>query len=336
MQHGPSRDSFKTGEPPVHAETPDLDRASIRIAVVAPTFRRPEHLRLTLGSLAGQTTRASFAAVVVENHAAGGEGAAAAADMIRAGSPRGLVVVEPRQGNCNAYNAGFRAAMAAFPALTHIAIIDDDEIADPAWLELLEREAALGGDIVGGPQIPVFEDAEGARRFARHPVFRSAHGESGAAGLITSTGNCLISIDVMRAMSPNFLDERFNFLGGGDTDFFTRCQAMGFRFRWAQDAAVRETVPRRRTERSWITARSLRNGLISVLIQRKHAPGIIGRGRIVAKSLLLLAASPFRSLLLAARTGSLYAGSYHMMVAAGRILAEFGYAIEQYREPEKN
>jgi hypothetical protein len=25
-----------------------------------------------------------------------------------------------------------------------------------------------------------------------------------------------------------------------------------------------------------------------------------------------------------------------MMVAAGRILAEFGYTIEQYRNPEKN
>jgi GT2 family glycosyltransferase len=182
----------------------------------------------------------------------------------------------------------------------------------------------------------VFEDAEGARRFAAHPVFRPAHGESGEAGLITSTGNCLISVEVLRAMEPDFLDERFNFLGGGDTDFFTRARALGFRFRWRKDAVVRETVPKRRTERSWITARSVRNGLISALIQRKHAPGTAGRIRVVGKSLALLAASPFRSLLLAARTGSFYIGAYHMMVAAGRILAEFGYTIEQYREPEKN
>jgi hypothetical protein len=99
---------------------------------------------------------------------------------------------------------------------------------------------------------------------------------------------------------------------------------------------VVETVPARRTERSWITARSLRNGLISALIQRKHNPGFAGRLKVFAKSLALLAVSPLRSLLLWRETGSAYAGSYHMMIAAGRILAEFGYRIEQYRQPEKN
>jgi hypothetical protein len=145
-----------------------------------------------------------------------------------------------------------------------------------------------------------------------------------------------MSASVLKAMKPDWLDERFNFLGGGDTDFFTRCRAKGFRFHWAAEAVVHETVPARRTERSWITARSLRNGLISALIQRKHNPGFAGRMKVIAKTLALLLASPFRSLALWIRTGSFYAGSYHMMIAAGRILAEFGYTIEQYREPEKN
>jgi hypothetical protein len=57
---------------------------------------------------------------------------------------------------------------------------------------------------------------------------------------------------------------------------------------------------------------------------------------VVAKSFALLAASPFRLPALWWKTGSFYIGCYHMMVAAGRILAEFGYTIEQYREPEKN
>ena len=316
---------------------PLLDASAVCIAVVMPTFKRPEHLRLTLQSVADQATSRQFAAVVVENHAVGGEGATVAKAMFAEGCARGICVIEARQGNCNAYNAGFSAALASFPNLTHVAIIDDDEIAVPEWLERLaamaERE---GADIVGGPQIPVFDDALGAERYRDHPVFRPAHATSGSAGLITSTGNCLISVGVLKAMGPPYLDERFNFLGGGDTDFFTRCREKGFRFHWAAEAIVHETVPARRTERSWITARSLRNGLISALIQRKHNPGAWGRIRVIAKSLALLAVSPIRSLGLWRETGSFYAGSYHVMIAAGRLLAEFGYTIEQYREPEKN
>jgi hypothetical protein len=37
-----------------------------------------------------------------------------------------------------------------------------------------------------------------------------------------------------------------------------------------------------------------------------------------------------------ARTGSLSIGLYPVYVAAGRVMAEFGYANEQYRQPEKN
>jgi GT2 family glycosyltransferase len=318
------------------ARSPGLDDKSISVAVVVPTFKRPDHLRRTLASLTAQTTTAAFAVVVVENHAPGLEGARAAAAVLEEATRDGVVIVEPRQGNCNAYNAGFRFALETFPALTHVAIIDDDEIATPEWLERMLASAEEGADVVGGPQIPVFEDPVGARRFAMHPVFRSAHGETGAAAMITSTGNCLISVDVLRTMAPDFLDERFNFLGGGDTDFFTRMRNKGFRFRWRQDAAVHETVPPRRTERSWITARSIRNGVISALIQRKHNPGWAGRLMVIGKSLALLAAAPLRSVVLAARTGSFYAGSYHLMVAAGRIMAEFGYTIEQYREPDKN
>jgi GT2 family glycosyltransferase len=319
------------------ATSPGLDRDNIEIAVVMPTFRRPEHVVLTLRSLAVQSIDRPFAVVVVENEADGREGAAAAAQVLDEGGLRGMVVVEPRQGNCNAYNAGFSAALASFPRLTHVAIIDDDEIATPDWLAHLYVAAEeTGADIVGGPQIPQFEDGEGERRFAAHPVFRPAHAASGEAKLITSTGNCLIGAYVLRHMRPNFLDERFNFLGGGDTDFFTRCRKEGFAFHWSKDAAVRETVPARRTERSWITARSLRNGIISALIQRRQSPGAIGKAKVIAKTLALLAASPFRSALLAAETGSLYIGAYHMLVAAGRIMAEFGYSIEQYRQPDKN
>jgi GT2 family glycosyltransferase len=320
-----------------YALSPGLDLSAIEIAVVIPTFKRPEHVLKTVASVASQQTSRKFAMVVVENHAAGCEGATALLPVFKSNEAKGFCVVEERAGNCNAYNRGFAEALTAFPNLTHVAIIDDDEIAVPAWLETLAAAAKTGpSDIVGGPQRPVFDDTAAAERFRMHPVFRSAHQSSGSARLITSTGNCLIAAHVLRMMGPPYLDERFNFLGGGDTDFFTRCSQKGFTFQWAEEAAVIETVPARRTQRSWITARSLRNGLISAIIQRKHNPGLLGRIKVILKSLALLAISPFRSLLLWRETGSFYAGTYHMMIAAGRLLAEFGYTIEQYRQPEKN
>jgi len=96
-------------------------------------------------------------------------------------------------------------------------------------------------------------------------------------------------------------------------------------------------VPARRTEADWIRARSLRNGVISTLVERRKRAGTpFGRARVVLKSLALLAASPFRALLRLVRTRSTMTVLYPVHVALGRVLAEFGYANEQYRQPEKN
>ena len=79
------------------AVSPSLDR-SIPIVVCIPCFRRPQHLRLTLESLAGQRTTRRFAVVVVENDAAGCGSVPVAAEFLRAGRFAGLCVIEPRQG----------------------------------------------------------------------------------------------------------------------------------------------------------------------------------------------------------------------------------------------
>jgi hypothetical protein len=57
---------------------------------------------------------------------------------------------------------------------------------------------------------------------------------------------------------------------------------------------------------------------------------------VLLKSLALLAASPARALLRLLRTGSPAIASYPIYVAIGRLASEFGYANEQYRQPEKN
>jgi GT2 family glycosyltransferase len=326
-----------TSHPLLFAQTLRHPADAVRLVVVVPTYQRPDALMRTLQSLAEQDYDQSFAVIVVENHAAEAAGAKAATAFFAQSSLEGTVLIQARQGNCFAYNAGFLFAGTNYPAARYIAVIDDDEMADPNWLTALATTAAqYGADCVGGPQVPQFEDEAGRAAFAAHPVFKPTHHKTGAVPLIHSTGNCLIGTHVIKAMGHPVLDEAFNFTGGGDTDFFTRCKAAGFSFAWSQHAIVREIVPARRTERSWITSRALRNGMLSTLIQKKAQPGFSGRINVILRSLALLAAAPFRAIPLTIQTGSAYAGSYHLMIALGRIMAEFGYAQEQYRQPEKN
>ena len=312
-------------------------RASdVEVAISLPTFRRPEHLLKTLQSIETQNTMRNFVCIVMENDPESGAGARVAADFFKKSKLRGIVVNANRRGNCSAYNAGWFTALESFENLRWIMVIDDDEVANPDWVEKMTAAAEkLDVDMVGGPQHPLFE-GNADPKWSRHPVFQPAHQTSGKVPIIYSTGNVLISVNVLRHMGYPYLEEKFNFLGGGDSDFYSRCQREGYTFGWEKDAPVIETIPERRTEISWLNARGLRNGAISTLIEKRAAAGFSDKLKIVIKSLGLLAVSPFRSFALFIKTGSPIIGIYHINVAIGRLLMEFGFANEQYREPEKN
>ena len=322
----------------------------IKIAVCIPTFRRPEMLRATLLSVLQQqgspaVTRNGkaaprFAIVVVDNDARDRAGAAVASAMLHeanhTASTPGYVLIEPRQGNCKAYNAAWSHVRRALPQVTMICGLDDDEQAAPDWLSALLMSAERSGaQIVGGRVTPVFADAR-FDHLKRHPIFRSHYEADGLVPQIYSSANYLMQSTVLDTLGYPYLDERFDFTGGGDTDFFSRARLLGFRFAWANNAVLTETIPARRTEPDWIRARALRNGMISALIAHKADPTPMGRARTMAKSLALLAASPFRGIVDGVRNGSGAVALYHAQVAVGRLGAEFGLTIEQYRSPEAN
>ncbi|WP_202334523.1 glycosyltransferase family 2 protein [Mesorhizobium sp. L-8-3] len=319
------------------ARSPDLDTEAVEVAVTVPTFRRPDQVLTTLASIRNQKTARRFAIVLIENDAEGLAGARAATPLFERGDLPGLLIVAHQRGNCSAYNAGWRTALAEFPRFRYIAVIDDDEIADHDWLEQLCGAAErLDAAIVGGPQIPVFPDAA-SEKWATHPVFAPPYRQSGPVKALYSSGNLLVSRDVLTRMEQPFLDLRFNFMGGGDSDFLSRAAEAGFRLAWCDEAKLRETIPARRLEADWVQARGLRNGVISTLVEKKKRAGSpFGAARVAAKSLLLLAASPVRGLARLLKTGSPAIALYPIHVALGRVLAEFGYANEQYRQPEKN
>jgi GT2 family glycosyltransferase len=325
------------GSVSIGGRSPRLVAEAVETVVTLPTFKRPEQVLETLASLLAQETDRRFAVIVMENEAEARAGAKAALPLFERGDIPGMVIIAHDRGNCSAYNAGWQTAILHFPNFKHLLVIDDDEIAEPQWLERMCKAAeSLDADIVGGPQVPVFADPAHAG-WAEHPVFAPPYRETGRVPALYSSGNLLIGRDVLVAMGPPFLDLKFNFMGGGDSDFLSQAAQRGFGLGWCAEARVHETVPARRVEADWIRARSLRNGVISTLVEKKKLKGTPLAGtKVFLKSLALLAASPFRGAIRLARTGSPAAALYPVHVALGRVLAEFGYANEQYRQPEKN
>lgn len=325
-----SRDETSAPLPAAPLRSPLLDPAAVRAVVVVPTFRRPAMLDETLASLAAQRTGRTFAVVVVENEATGREGLAVAGRWLAGGALRGAAIVETAQGNVHAINAGFAHALASFPAATHILMIDDDEVASPDWLELMvaaaEREDA---DVVGGPVVPRFR-AEAPSVLRRHPVFWPSHHRTGPVPMIYGTGNCLMHRRVFDRLGARPLDPRFNFLGGGDMDFFTRCRLAGFRSWWVEEALITETVPAERARIAWVMKRGLRIGSINRAVDLKRS-GEAGRWKVLAKDVAIVPLAFARATLTLLRTGNPVVAAHPLAVSAGRIGAWFGVEQQPYK-----
>ena len=319
------------------AQTPGLDYEAVEIVVTIPTFKRPEHVLKTLASVKNQTTKRNFAIVLIENEAEAREGALAAAPLFENGEYCGITIIAHDRGNCNAYNAGWFTALQKFANLKYIAVIDDDEIADPDWLEnLCATSERYDVSVVGAPQVPVFEGAV-PNKWKTHPVFTPHYSKTGPVEIIYSSGNLLVRRDLLQEMPQPFFDLAFNFTGGGDADLIRRSKSQGFKIAWCDEARIFETVPARRVTWDWIQKRSLRNGQLSALIAHRQARGsVFNNIKVVIHSLALLIVSPLRALVQFVKSGSVLSSLYPVHIAMGRIASEFGYANEQYRNPEQN
>src|SRR5262249_9030031 len=145
------------------------------------------------------------------------------------------------------------------------------------------------------------------------------------------TGNCLIRKRVLEVLGEPTLDPRFNFLGGGDMDFFTRCRIAGFKSYWNENAKVFETVPAPRTKAKWVLARSIATGAINYSIDQKRYRGRLGTARLFLKNLISLGIAPFRAVKTLCTTGHWLPASHPLCLSIGRNLAALGLAPTPYR-----
>jgi succinoglycan biosynthesis protein ExoM len=221
--------------------------AAPRVTICACTYRRPEGLRALLDGLAGQTfetdPRPRAEVVIVDNE--GSPEARAICDGVR--QARGLAiryVHEPERGIPFARNAALDQLA---PDAEFFAMIDDDEVPEPDWLEqLLLAQARTGADVVRGAVVPVFP--EGAPAWIREGGFFGWPSPGrrtladGAELASASSNNVLVRSAAVRALGLRF-DPTLAFTGGTDALFFRQMRLAGCRIVYAERARVREIVP---------------------------------------------------------------------------------------------
>jgi len=210
-------------------------------------------------------------------------------------------------------------------------MIDDDEEASPAWLAgMIGTARSSGADLVGGPVVRRFE-SNASPSLQKHPLFHSTITRSGETASLHGTGNCLIRRRVLEALGEPTLDPRFNFLGGGDMDFFTRCRLAGFKSYWNENAKVYETVPAQRMKARWVLGRSIATGVINYRIDQKRYQGRLGAAGLLLKNLVSLGISPFRAARALLATGHWLPASHPLCLSIGRNLAALGLAPAPYK-----
>lgn len=299
--------------------------------VCIPSFRRPDGLKKTLASLATQQVDFSFAIVVIDNDGVGQEALAVTQSFLSDTGMLGQAFVEPQQGNCYAINSAFAKARSLYPSASYFLMIDDDEIASPIWLANMVRTAeTLGVDIVGGPVIRAF-DKPASKGVELHPLFGSIEAKTGPVDMIHGSGNCLLSKRVFERLEKPQFDVQFNFLGGGDMDFFTRSKRSGLRFGWSAEAIITEFVPVERMEPKWIMTRSLRTGIINYSIDRARRPGLQGAVMLQAKNVISLGLSLVRAVSVFAKTGQPLVATHPVLLSVGRVLASIGITLSPYK-----
>ena len=302
----------------------------MRVAVCVISYQRPDGLRRLLASLLKLRFRdhpPAIEIVVVDNDAHGS--AAAVCDALRSDTTWPIRhEIEPQRGISFARN---KAIATVVDTADFVAWIDDDEVAEPDWLdELLRVQRETGSAIVTGPVEPCFSEPVAAW-MVRGRFFASRRYPTGALVDVAYTHNVLVSSEVFRVMGQHF-DEAFAMTGGSDSEFFRRAYRAGHTITWADEALVREWIPRSRACTTWLVKRSFRAGITLSVIAMKQTPGWRTRLVSVSKAGVWCAIGAVVSLVgLVSGRAVIVKGLRFMAYGVGTLASVFGTRFEEYR-----
>jgi glycosyltransferase involved in cell wall biosynthesis len=222
-----------------------------QVQICLLTYRRPDLLRQTLQSLLAQTALSDPGIVVhilvIDNHDA--HSGRPVFDEVLASSPiPARYICEPARGLSIARNR----ALEESAGMDYAAFIDDDEMADPDWLErLLEAARKYDAAVVTGPVWPRHQQSPDW--VVRGGFFAAARKPTGTEVGCVATNNVLLRADIVAAFR---FDGRFDSTGGEDTEYSMRIKHAGNRMVWVNEAIVSESIPPSRASARWLLSRA--------------------------------------------------------------------------------
>jgi glycosyltransferase involved in cell wall biosynthesis len=237
------------------------------ISVCVCTYKRPALLKRLLLELEGQQTQGRFTySVVVADNDAAQSARPVCSDIESRGKLALTYTSEPRQNIALARNAALSLSTGQYAAF-----IDDDEFPAPTWLmEMLSACERLGASGVLGPVRPHFDEVPPRwivkGKFCERPEYPTGRTMPGNE---CRTGNVLFHRRLLEESDAPPFREEFG-TGGEDVDFFVRMTSGGHVFRWCNEGAVFETVPRERWKRSYMLRRALLRGRNTLKLPGSH------------------------------------------------------------------
>jgi len=239
--------------------------------------------------------------------------------------------VEPTRGISYARNR----AVSLAKDCDFIAFIDDDEYADPFWLdELLETQRLHNADVVAGSIIPEFDEGVPDWIKKAWPFSNSWKMLSTGERLDkASTGNCLFKTTMLLEFSQPF-DPRLSLIGGSDRFLTLQMSRRGYKLVWCGEALAREVIPVSRGNIGWILSRAYRIGNAGSICEKIMPPDI--RKSLLIRFLRAALAIPIESckllaaLMLRNRT-AIITRSVKIARAWGTITGLLGIRYEEYR-----
>ena len=261
-----------------NTQTQNLIKPEIKsIAISCNTFLRPEILEKTLKSIANLKIPkgVEIKVLVVDNDA--NATAKPVIDYIKADFPFEIIYkIEEKRGLANARNRLLQEAINL--GVSHIAILDDDDVADENWIKNLVElyQTQDHAYIISGPEYCCF-DGEFPDYLTNNNIFvKKTTKKKGEIRKVCSTHNAMFPLKIVTE-SNIWFDKSFVFMGGEDGDFFYRAGKAGYTIVFNPDAIVREINGKDRVNVRWILSRNYYNGYSGSYLQYKNKPKTLKR-----------------------------------------------------------
>lgn len=307
----------------------------MKVCICVATYRRPEGLAKlldSLGKLEFNHLVPAVEVIVVDNAASREAGPICADARNSAGWPI-RYVHEPRRGIPYARN---RALDAVLPEADFVAFIDDDETADPQWLQqLLRVQKTYEADIVAGAVVPCFDQPPPA--WSRQgDFFGLPRYATGTRVNFAYTNNALFRAKMLRDESARF-NEQMALIGGSDTYLSKSLHQKGYHIVYANEAIVFDHLPPSRVCLRWLLQRAYRYGNTQVFVSVDLLPRLRTRICLAVSALRRLAKGTWK-----VGVGWL-CGAHHVVAglmelswAGGMVSGLLGIQYREYRSTHGN